>query len=168
MAIDPTDEVRVSALVHYSGVRDSAIPLIVLQYRPHAVATAAGAAKMAAVLRQQLMTNGWESPVLMVRGGHLATSAQVSVSSALGTGNVVITEDELLYSGPLTRPPGWADIARRAGSVGVIAGFDPSMDDPDVLGDLDALAEKGLLLAAYGKLTPAATGVNPLFRRPPR
>ncbi len=105
----------------------------------------------------------------MFRGGHLASSAQVPVVGALGSGTVSITRGgETMYRGPLTRPPAWVETVRKAGSVGVIVGFDPSMDDPDMLGDLRALAEKGLLLAAYGTLTPAATGVNPLFRRPPR
>lgn len=54
-----------------------------------------------------------------------------------------------MYRGPLTRPPAWVETVRKSGSVGVIVGFDPSMDDPDMLGDLRALAEKGLLLAAY-------------------
>ena len=52
------------------------------------------------------------------------------------------------YDGPLTRPPGWTEIVRKAGSVGVLAAADPSLDDPEIRHDLATLAEAGKLLAA--------------------
>lgn len=48
----------------------------------------------------------------------------------------------------------------------MIVGFDSILDDPSTWEDLGALAEKGLLLAAYGHLADNAPPVNPLFRRP--
>ena len=153
MVLSPSDEVRASAQLHYNGVRDSWIPLITLQFRPQAMAPAAAADQLVELLQQQFQSAGWDSPVLMFRGGHLATSARVKVTGALGTGKVTITEDgQTLYSGPLTRPPTWPEIAQRAGSVGVLVGFDRTMDNAGVLDDLAALAEQGKLFAAYGEL----------------
>ena len=54
------------------------------------------------------------------------------------------------YDGPLTRPPGWTEIVRTAGSVGVLAAADPSLDDPEIRHDLATLAAAGKLLAAVG------------------
>lgn len=84
-------------------------------------------------------------------------------------GPVTITGDgQTLYEGPLRRPPLWPDLVRKAGSVGVLVGFDPNMDDPAVMEDLAALAEQGKLLAAFGELTPAPglPDGHPLRRRP--
>ena len=93
----------------------------------------------------------------MFRGGHLASSAQVPVAGALGTGDVIISSGgQVMYSGPLTRPPAWAETARKAGSFGVIV--DPILDDPAAWGDLGSLAEKGLL---SGRLREAGTGGGP-------
>ena len=61
------------------------------------------------------------------------------------------------YDGPLTRPPGWTDVVRKAGSVGVLAIADPSLDDPAIRHDLATLAEAGKLLAAVGVLQQDTT-----------
>ena len=167
--LSATDEVRASAQLHHNGVRDSWIPLITLQFRPHAMVAAGAVPQLVSALRGQFQSTGWESPVLMFRGGHLATSGRVQVMGALGAGPVTITGDgQTLYEGPLRRPPLWPDLVRKAGSVGVLVGFDPNMDDPAVMEDLAALAEQGKLLAAYGELTPAPglPDSHPLRRRP--
>lgn len=95
----------------YAGTRGTFIPLIVLQYRPHAPA-AQVSPKMIEQLWAGMVEDGWESPVLMFRGGHLVTSAHVDVTGALGTGEVLIVEDQVLYQGPLTRPPAWVQTVR--------------------------------------------------------
>jgi hypothetical protein len=71
------------------------------------------------------------------------------------------------YDGPLTRPPGWTEIVRKAGSVGVLAAADPSLDDAAIRNDLAALAELGKLLAAAGQLyTTTTLPVGHPLRRP--
>jgi hypothetical protein len=147
-----SDEVHAEALWHYDGAtRASAIPLILLQYRPQAVVKPGSVHVMADALLANLRSVGWESPILMFRGGHLASAGRVVVAGALGNGNVTISGGgHVHYDGPLTRPPGWTEIVRKAGSVGVLAAADPSLDDPEIRHDLATLAEAGKLLAAVG------------------
>lgn len=159
MSVSPTDEVRASAVLHHHSTRGSMIALIVLQYRPHAMATTEAAPTLGAALMNQLKSAGWEDPVLMFRGGHLATSGRLTVTGATDddpTSEITITDtaDGIAYSGPITRDATWRAIAARAGSVGVLAGVDPAMDKPEVRDRLDQLAEQGKLLAARGDFRP--------------
>ena len=73
-----SDEVHAEALWHYDGAtRASAIPLILLQYRPQAVVKPGSVHVMADALLANLRSVGWESPILMFRGGHLASAGPV-------------------------------------------------------------------------------------------
>ena len=154
-----SDEVRAEALWHFdAATRASAIPLILLQYRPQALVKPGSVHVMADALMANLRSVGWESPILMFRGGHLASAGRVVVAGAVGNGNVTISGGgHVHYDGPLTRPPGWTDIVRKAGSVGVLAIADPSLDDPAIRHDLATLAEAGKLLAAVGVLQQDTT-----------
>lgn len=80
----------------------------------------------------------------MFRGGHLSSAGRVSVSSALGAGEITIgSAGHVHYEGPLDQPLGWTEIVRKAGSVGVLAGADPTLDDPEIRNNLQDLAEQG-------------------------
>lgn len=64
-----SDEVRALALWHFDCVaRGSAVPLILLQYRPQVIAMPGSVPVMADTLMANLRAAGWESPVLMFRG----------------------------------------------------------------------------------------------------
>ena len=131
------------------------IALIVLQYRPHAMVTASAAPTQGAALMNQLKDAGWEDPVLMFRGGHMATAGRLTVTGATDpTADITITDTAggIAYSAPITRDTVWCAIAAKAGSVGVLAGVDPTMDKPEVRNRLDQLAEQGKLLAARGQI----------------
>ena len=102
-----SDEVHAEALWHYDGAtRASAIPLILLQYRPQAVVKPGSVHVMADALLANLRSVGWDSPILMFRGGHLASAGRVVVAGALGNGNVTISGGgHVHYDGPLNQRP---------------------------------------------------------------
>ena len=157
MSISSADEVRASVALQHHATRDSMVALIVLQYRPQATFTAKYVKTFAASLMENFKASGWEDPVLLFRGGHLASSAQVDVTGALDPRTDVTitgpTSADVLYTGPIPRDEVWCALAAKAGSVGVLVGVHHSMDDPAVLNRLGRLAEGGKLLAAVGQLT---------------
>lgn len=81
----------------------------------------------------------------------------VSVADARGSGEVTINAGGHVHYQGLTRPAGWTEIVRKAGSVGVLACADPILDDPPSRDDLKALAEQGELLAGAGLLQRSTT-----------
>ena len=107
MSISSADEVRASVALQHHATRDSMVALIVVQYRPQAMVAASQAKTLGACLMEEFKASGWEDPVLLFRGGHLASSAQVDVTGALDPRTeVTITgasSADVLYAGPIPR-----------------------------------------------------------------
>lgn len=146
--------------MHYAGPSGTATAILLVQFRPHAIAPAAQAAPFAVSLLRQLRTAGWVDPSPMFVGVAVDLPANALVEGAAGNGPVTVTAiGEVIYEGPVQRPLGWAGLVKAAGAVMVLVGADRSLDDDAVRGDLPALAAAGKVVAAYGRPP------NPLFRR---
>lgn len=159
MAIGNQDQVRATALMHASP-SGAATAILLVQFRPHAIAPAAPARQFALALLEQLRTAGWVDPSPVFAGDQVELPAAALVEGATGKGPVTVTAiGEVIYEGPVHRPPGWAALVRAAGAVMVLAGADRSLDDAAVQNDLAALAVAGKVVAAYGRPP------NPLIRR---
>lgn len=156
MTLNPKDEIRATAMLHHGAARQSFIALLLLQYRPQALARPRGAAQLADLLMAQFRGLGWESPLLMLRGGHLAAAGHIDVYGATDPAStrVTLTHDggDIAYQGPVDRDPLWCAMAANAGSIGVLVGADPALDDLGAFEDLESLAEQGKLLAGNGRL----------------
>lgn len=160
MAIGDQDQVRAAALMHYTGATGAATAIMLVQFRPHAIAPAAHAGSFAAAVLEQLRTAGWADPSPSFAGDPVSLPAAALVEGATGNGPVTVTAlGEVMYEGPLHRPPGWAALVQAAGAVLVLAGADRSLDDAAIAEDLTTLAAAGKVVAAYGRPP------NPLFRR---
>ena len=152
MAIGVHDQVRAAALVHYAYPSGTATAILLVQFRPHAIAPAAQARSIAGALIEQLRTAGWVDPSPIFAGDPVDPPAAALVEGATGEGSVTVTAiGEVIYEGPVHRPPGWAAHVRAAGAVLVLAGADRSLDDAAVSNDLAALAATGKVVAARGR-----------------
>jgi hypothetical protein len=152
MATGDQDPVRATALMHYAGIKGAATAILLVQIRPHAVAPAAQAEPFAVALLEQLRGAGWAAPTPMFSGEPVDLPAVVLVEGATATGSVTITAaGEVLYEGPVHRPPGWAPLIEATGVVMVLVGADRSLDDAGVRGDLAGLVDAGRVVAAYGR-----------------
>lgn len=72
----------------------------------------------------------------MFRGHHLASAGLVDGAGALNPLTEVAvtgpTSSDVVYGGPVVHDGVWSALAARAATIGVLAGADPSMDDPDL------------------------------------
>ena len=146
-----TIETSALGTVNYHRRRDSAIAGIIVQLRPHPSGDIPDG-QLADAIMSDLAAAGWESPVLMYRGGHLATRGKVTVTGRLEHGDLTLTraKGQRLHAGAVPRPTIWAGLARAAGSIAVIAYTDPAIVLADIGEHILQLAEDGKLLAAAG------------------
>ena len=146
--------------MHFASPTGVATAILLVQFRPHAIAPTAQAGSFAAALLEQLRTAGWADPSPVFAGDQVSLPAAALVEGATGSGPVTVTAiGEVMYEGPLHRPPGWAALVQASRAVLVLAGADRSLDDASITDDLTTLAAAGKVVAAYGRPP------NPLFRR---
>ena len=159
MAIGNHDPVRALALMHVHGETEAVTAILLVQIRPHAIAPPAQAKQFGETLMMQLRAAGWIDPTPVLSGDQVDLPADALVEGATGDGPITVTAiGEVIYEGPVSRPPGWPGLVRATGAVMVLVGTDQSLDRAVMRADLVALAAAGKVLAAYGR------SPNPLLR----
>ena len=139
--------------MHHAGPTGTVTAILLVQFRPHAIAAAVHAQPFAVALLEQLRAAGWAAPSPMFSGGMVDLPTIVLVEGATGTGLVTLTAaGEVLYEGPVHRPSGWAELIKATGVVMVLAGADRSLDIAGVREDLAGSVAAGIVVAAYGRI----------------